>query len=272
MRELERGCWALIAVLGASACSASRPTSPPSIEGRWVTPERTLEFLPCGLLVEDFDLVRESAVGEAKTELHVSAGTYRLEKNNLVVYEMTSVGRGPYPNRDNFVWSVDDARKKLALDKNGVFVFTRDESVLSPARKALVGLWKRVDPQAGDGLDSGLVFTAGGIHVVVGKSSPWDPQSPSDCALAWRTDGNRATDLLCLAARYELTDDHTLEETSPTPNDPAKVRHRTRRVEINGDDLTIHAADGAPRAYRRVCAGVPVRASRLDLAAWEAVK
>jgi len=272
MRRAGRQRGALVAGVLAAACWPSGPAAPPSIEGRWVAPERTLEFLPCGLLVEDFELVRESLIGEPTTELHVRAGTYRLEKQNLVVYDLTSVGRGPHAGRDNFIWSVDDARRKLALAKDGVVVFTRDDPVLSPAQKSLVGLWKRVDAQGSDGLDAGLVFTAGGIHVVVGKSSPWDPQSRGDCELAWPRGGDGATDLLCLAARYQLTGEHTLEQTSPAPRDPANVRHRTLWVEVVGDDLTLRAPDGATRLYRRACAGVPVRASRLDLAAWEAVK
>jgi hypothetical protein len=105
----------------------------------------------------------------------------------------------------------------------------------------------------------GVVFTPGGVEVIIGKDTPWDTETPGVCG-----------EYVCLFAEYRLVDDHTLEEAASGPD---QERHRTRTIQVGGDDLTIQQEGREDLVYRRVrSSGLPISNGRLDVGAWEALQ
>jgi hypothetical protein len=258
MKEARGTLLLALSSLLAASCSSGKYDPASAIPGRWLGQARekvALEFLPGGTLVK-------VSYGEGGRIESVGAGDYRFTSKQILHYDLTSVGRRKH-------WSMHTStcvvgKEKLTFtvmegDKAVHTGFDREDPPLSPAQAALVGLWKRAEPPEGDATEMGVIFTPGGVEVLVGQDTPWDAETAGECG-----------EYVCLSAEYRLADDGTLEEAAIGPD---QERRRTRTIEVSGDLLTIRQEGREELVYRRVrSGGLPVSDGRLDLEKWEALE
>jgi len=240
----------------AAAPAAKDPYADSPLVGRWSGDSRTIEFIADGTLVDLvwFDAERstrqDDGTFEAETVQHFEchAGSFRVDSDR-VAYDLVEVGSDAHLE-GAWTWSVEETT--LSLDEEGVREeFLRDDAEVSPAAQPLLGLWRRAGKMSTDYADLGLRFTPGGLAIVVGKCSRGVGGNVS--SIGW----------LCTFATYEV-EDETLHDVRP--DDPDRARSRTFKIE--GDKLTF----GPMRVYERVRGVVPLDGSKLDLAAWQAMK
>jgi hypothetical protein len=211
-----------------------------AIQGRWVEPnwKSALELLEGRTVVR---VPFEAGNG-------IIAGSCRIAEKSvpLLFMKLSNVGSRAHHEGDAVGFAVTNRELTLIRDRRST-VFRREDPPLSPAQKALVGLWKReMAPNAGE-VTGGVLFTPGGIEIVIGPDSPWGEQGPGDCAI-----------VLCVSARYELKDDGTIDETGLGP---AAGRARSRSIEVTGDRLTIRQPGWEDRIYKRVVGALPTKDS-----------
>lgn len=251
---------ALVCIVALGLLSCGRAPSDPGkgLVGRWVHSDGkgVIEFLPGGAVVQTGE---DEPGGTARQ--WVTAGSYQSWTDHdpgVLVYKAARVGREWGGSEWGGMWTLDGKGRRLFLTKDSLdTVLTRQDPVDSSAQKELIGLWKRAGAVPADHLEMGVLFSSGGIEVLVGKNPPWDAGTSGECG-GW----------LCLAVRYEVRDGHVLEETdllSPT------ARRRSRTFQVSGRELTIRQEGREDLVYRRASGGIPLTNLRLDLKAWEAL-
>ncbi len=185
MRSLVLVLLALSFACGKDAA----PTGPPApqslpkepyagspLVGRWSADSRTLEFLADGTVVDlvwyDTERSTRQDDGTFKTEtvpyFECHAGRFRVE-GDRAVYSVVRVGSDAH-REGGWTWSIEGAT--LSLEEDGKRVeLVRDDPETSPAAQSLVGLWRRDGEISAEYADLGLLFTPGGLLIVVGKCS-----------------------------------------------------------------------------------------------------
>lgn len=230
----------------------------PGLAGRWVDPDGqgVLELLPGGAVVQ-------TGVEQRQGTAHswVAAGSYKFWTDSnpgVLIYQSARVRSERLGLEWGGMWALDGKERRLFLTKDSMdWVLSRQDPEVSLVPKELIGLWKRVGSLPAGHVEMGVLFSPGGIEVVVGKDTPWDAGTSDRC-----------DDWLCLALRYEVKDGHVLEETdllSPS------ARRRSRAFEVSGRDLTIRQEGRQDLVYRRAQGGIPLADRRFDLKAWEAL-
>jgi len=271
-------CWilAITSCLGCGDRPAGSPPrpAPPEVHagsplvGRWVAADgrKVLEFLPDGTLVELLTLETERTTRKPdgtieKAPLLVercSLGTWRRPGEGTLAWDLVQVG-GITIRSDAARCQIDESGQTLTLTPVGdsgddlrEILKRRDLDAASE----LPGLWRRVGNETNDRVDMGVLFTPGGLSIVIGKNSPWDATSSTGTS-GW----------LCYFAHYEVQEGGNLREVRPD----LPERPRTRGFRIEGSRLAF-VREGFPgRTYERVAGPLPLHGRDLDVQAWDAL-